>query len=67
MIYDNVIFIANFINQKIKRYNTGILNKIQNNSDFDGIPLDDNIKNEIDLGFQFFNPIFNQILSQFQI
>ncbi|GAB7086836.1 hypothetical protein [Marinifilum fragile] len=55
------------INQKVKRYNTGILNKIQNNTDFDGLPVDDNIKNEIDLGFQFFNPIFNQILSQFQI
>lgn len=55
------------INQKTKRYNTGVLNKIQHNSDFDGIPLDDNIKNEIDLGIQFFNPIFNQILNQFQI
>ncbi|MDQ2180051.1 hypothetical protein [Marinifilum sp. D714] len=55
------------INQKVKRYNTGILNKIKDNNDFDGLPVDDNIKNEIDLGFQFFNPIFNQILSQFQI
>ena len=55
------------INQKVKRYNIGIFNKIQNNHDFDGLPVDVNIKNEIDLGFQFFNPIFSQILSQFQI
>ncbi|NOU60876.1 hypothetical protein [Marinifilum caeruleilacunae] len=55
------------INQKVKRYNTGILNKIQTMDDFDGLPIDDNIKNEFDHGFQIFNPIFNQVLSQFQI
>lgn len=55
------------INQKVKRYNTGILNKIQTKNDFDGLPVDDNIKNEFDHGFQIFNPIFNQVLSQFKI
>ncbi|MCT4604023.1 MAG: hypothetical protein N4A59_14130 [Marinifilum sp.] len=55
------------INQNTKRYNTGILNKIKNNNDFDGLPIDDNIKSEFDLGFQIFNPIFNQVLSQFKI
>lgn len=55
------------INKNTKRYNTGILNKMVNNNDFDGLPIDDNIKNEFDLGFQIFNPIFSQVLSQFQI
>ncbi|WP_421920176.1 hypothetical protein [Marinifilum sp.] len=55
------------VNKKTKRYNTGILNKINSHNDLDTLPVDQDIKAEFELGFHFFNPIFNQILSQFKI
>jgi len=55
------------INENLKKYNAGILNKYLNRKDFDGELIDSSVKKKIEGGIQIFNPIFNQILNQFNV
>jgi len=55
------------LNDNLKKYNAGVLKHYLNNEDFDGEQIDGSIKKEIERGIQIFNPIFNQILNQFNI
>ena len=55
------------INKETKRFNMGIISKYSDLSELDANVIDEKIKAEIEKGFDFFNPIFRQILNQFKI
>ncbi|MBN2596885.1 hypothetical protein [Labilibaculum sp.] len=55
------------INKKTKRYDISIINKHSNSYKFNENLIDENVKNDIQSGFEIFNPIFDQIIEQFKI
>ncbi|MDM8162027.1 hypothetical protein QUH73_19575 [Labilibaculum sp. K2S] len=55
------------INKKTKRYDISIINKYSNTNEFNKNLIDENVKNDIQSGFEIFNPVFDQIIEQFKI
>jgi hypothetical protein len=55
------------INSGIKRYDMSIINRHSNHDDLNENLIDEKVKNDIQSGFEIFNPIFDQIIEQFKI
>lgn len=55
------------INSSTKRYDMNIINKYSISNDQNENLIDEKVKNDIQSGFEIFNPIFDQIIAQFKI